>query len=82
MSRSPPAASTALLVFSGGQTRREAGPRSEADGYLALARAFGWWGWVEVAERATDEAFARDSFENLLFGLCRFKERAAGIRTL
>ncbi len=68
------AASAALLVFSGGQTRREAGPRSEADGYLALAGQFGWWGRLEVAERAATEAFARDSFENLLFGLCRFKE--------
>ena len=27
-----------------------------------------------MAERAATEAFARDSFENLLFGLCRFKE--------
>ena len=68
------AASTALLVFSGGQTRREAGPRSEADSYLALAGQFGWWGRLEVAERAATEAFARDSFENLLFGLCRFQE--------
>jgi len=68
------ASSTALLVFSGGQTRREAGPRSEADGYLALAGQHGWWGRLEVAERAATEAFARDSLENLLFGLCRFKE--------
>ncbi|HYO64006.1 MAG TPA: hypothetical protein VER08_10280 [Pyrinomonadaceae bacterium] len=65
----------ALLVFSGGQTRREAGPRSEAGGYFRLAEHFGWWG-TSVAPRAATEEFARDSFENLLFGLCRFYERA------
>ena len=63
----------ALLVFSGGQTRASAGPRSEADGYLRLAQHFGWWG-ATVHARATVEEFARDSFENLLFGVCRFFE--------
>ena len=66
-----------LLVFSGGQTRIEAGPRSEADGYHLLAEAFCWWGHEAVAARAALEEFARDSFENLLFGLCRFYEVAA-----
>ena len=63
----------ALLVFSGGQTRADAGPRSEAGGYRLLANHFGWWG-TRVRQRATTEEFARDSFENLLFGLCRFFE--------
>lgn len=65
----------ALLVFSGGQTRSEAGPRSEGLSYWLLAEHFGWWGQPEkVRERAFAEEYARDSFENLLFGVCRFRE--------
>jgi hypothetical protein len=63
-----------LLVFSGGQTRREAGPRSEAQSYFWIAGHYGWFGHPEVAARAITEEFARDSFENLLFGICRFRE--------
>ena len=33
----------ALLVFSGGQTRLEAGPRSEAQSYWMIAHHFHWW---------------------------------------
>lgn len=66
----------ALLVFSGGQTRADAGPVSEARGYLRLAEHFAWWGETAVAARAAAEEYARDSFENLLFGLCRFYECA------
>jgi len=65
---------SSLLVFSGGQTRREAGPRSEAQSYWNLADYFRWWSLPEVSGRATTEEFARDSFENLLFAICRFKE--------
>ncbi len=66
----------ALLIFSGGQSRLEAGPRSEAQSYYAVADLHGWWGAAPsgVASRALTEEFARDSFENLLFGVCRFKE--------
>lgn len=64
----------ALLIFSGGQSRIEAGPRSEAQSYFAIADLRGWWGCSDVAGRAITEEFARDSFENLLFGVCRFKE--------
>jgi hypothetical protein len=64
----------ALLIFSGGQSRAEAGPRSEAQSYFAIADMRGWWGVHDVARRAITEEFARDSFENLLFGICRFKE--------
>jgi hypothetical protein len=66
----------ALLLFSGGQTRSEAGPRSEAQSYWLLAEHFNWWGSESVRERASTEEFARDSFENLLFGICRFRECA------
>lgn len=63
-----------LLIFAGGQTRREAGPLSEAQSYWLLAEQSGWWERTEVRDRATTEEFSRDSFENLLFGICRFRE--------
>ncbi|WZZ68128.1 hypothetical protein YC2023_079498 [Brassica napus] len=53
-----------LLLFSGGKTRKEAGPRSEAQSYWA----------DDVRSRALTEEHARDSFENLLFCVCRFRE--------
>lgn len=65
---------SALLVFSGGQSRREAGPRSEAHAYYRIADHYAWFGHPEVASRTVLEEFSRDSFENFLFGLCRFKE--------
>lgn len=34
----------ALLLFSGGETRRDAGPRSEAQSYWAVAESKGWFG--------------------------------------
>lgn len=64
----------ALLVFGGGQTRRDAGPRSEGQSYWMLADHFSWWGMPAVRERATTEEFGRDSFENILFGIARFRE--------
>ena len=64
----------ALLVFSGGQTRRDGGPRSEAQSYWFVAEHFGWWRHAAVAGRATTEEYARDSYENVLFSLCRFRE--------
>jgi hypothetical protein len=64
----------ALLVFSGGQTRVEAGPRSEAQSYWLFANHFGWWQNADVSGRTATEEFARDSFENLLFSVCRFFE--------
>jgi hypothetical protein len=65
---------TSLLVFSGGQTRASAGPRSESQSYFWIADHYGWFGNGRVARRAVTEEFARDSFENLLFGVCRFRE--------
>lgn len=66
----------ALLLFSGGPTRREAGPRTEALSYWLVAEHFEWFGRPELAGRALLEDFARDSFENLLFGIARFFEVA------
>ncbi|KAG2663192.1 hypothetical protein I3760_16G016400 [Carya illinoinensis] len=65
----------ALLLFSGGETRKDAGPRSEAQSYWSVAEFRGWFGMEEnVRWRALTEEHARDSFENLLFSLCRFRE--------
>lgn len=65
----------ALLVFSGGQTRPTAGPRSEGGAYWAVAEHFAWWGSADdVRPRAVVEEYARDSFENLLFAIGRFKQ--------
>lgn len=62
----------ALLIFSGGQTRAEAGPRSEAASYIQVAGHYQWWAQTDVAPRTAAEEFALDSYENLLFSLCRF----------
>eukprot|EP00736_Rhodelphis_marinus_P001081 Rmarinus@m.5543 len=65
---------TSLLLFSGGETRAEAGPRSEAESYWYYADAQDWFGHSQVRARAFTEEFARDSFENLLFSLCRYHD--------
>jgi hypothetical protein len=67
----------ALLMFSGGQTREEAGARSEAEGYWEIADSAGWWGSPFVKTRAVKEEYARDSFENLLFSLAFFRQQTA-----
>jgi hypothetical protein len=107
----------ALLLFSGGQTRSAAGPRSEGLSYWMVAEAAGWFeedvaaavrggsakaagggdaggagaekgdeaapataptsaaaAVQSVRARAFTEEHARDSLENLMFGLCRFYE--------
>lgn len=63
-----------LLLFSGGQTRSVAGPTSEAQSYFFIADHFNWFGHNDVASRTATEEYARDSFENLKFSLCRFGE--------
>lgn len=63
-----------LLILSGGQTRAEAGPRSEARGYWQVARQHRWWNAVDVSRRVETEEYARDSYENLLLSICRFRE--------
>ncbi|KAJ1654118.1 hypothetical protein IWQ61_005891 [Dispira simplex] len=63
----------ALLMFSGGQTKIHAGLRSEAQSYWEIAQGQKWLSSKNIW-RTTTEEFARDSFENLLFSLCRFYE--------
>eukprot|EP01059_Diplonema_ambulator_P033372 TRINITY_DN6946_c0_g1_i1.p1 TRINITY_DN6946_c0_g1~~TRINITY_DN6946_c0_g1_i1.p1 ORF type:complete len:306 (+),score=38.16 TRINITY_DN6946_c0_g1_i1:92-919(+) len=62
------------VIFSGGVTRPPAGPRSEGLSYWLAADKKKWWGSPEVKPRAIVEDFARDSMENLLFSMCRFRE--------
>lgn len=64
----------AILVISGGQTRKEAGPISEALSYWLVCEFYGWWGHPEVRERTLLEEHARDSYQNLLFSIARFRE--------
>jgi len=45
----------ALLLFSGGQTRKAAGPRSEGLSYWLVAEAAEWYGHEAVRSRAFTE---------------------------
>ena len=65
---------SAILLFSGGTTKIKAGPMTEAQSYWTVAEKLNWFGHEDVRHRAFTENFARDSFENLLFSLCRFNE--------
>jgi hypothetical protein len=40
---------TALLLFSGGETRADAGPKSEGLSYFEVAEAHHWWGQPQVS---------------------------------
>jgi hypothetical protein len=62
----------AMLVFSGGESRRDVGPISEAASYYYLAIEKKWM--PNIIPRVFLEEYARDSFENLLFSICRFRE--------
>ncbi|GMI02228.1 hypothetical protein TrST_g14281 [Triparma strigata] len=68
----------ALLIFSGGETRRDVGPISEGASYFAISDAMFLWAeeakFLEVRSRTATEEFATDSFQNLLFSICRFHE--------
>jgi len=62
-----------LLLFSGGETRADAGPENEGSSYFRVADAMNLWEG-DSRSRTTTEEFATDSFQNLLFSICRFKE--------
>jgi len=60
-----------------GQTRPLAGPRSEGQSYWNLANhIYSPQTFMHkfLLERVVSEEFARDSYENLLFSICRFHE--------
>lgn len=48
-----------------------AGPKSEGESYFFVADHYDWWGKPDLRARALTEEYARDSFENLLFSICR-----------
>lgn len=65
------------LIFSGGQTRRDVGPISEAASYYYLALQNQWippQDLITLKNKIYLEENARDSYENLLFSICRYKE--------
>lgn len=78
----------ALLIFSGGETRGQTGPVNEGVSYFRVADALDLWSGgggqpnqkqqdgtaSNVRARTTTEEFATDSFENLMFSVCRFRE--------
>lgn len=64
---------SSLLVFSGGQTRNDVGPISEAASYYYVAKETQTIS-SDMLSRMALEEYARDSYENLLFSICRFKE--------
>ncbi|MBN1634065.1 MAG: hypothetical protein JW917_07870 [Ignavibacteria bacterium] len=66
--------SSSVLIFSGGFTNPAVPFRSEAMSYYELAESQGWLD--KIIGRLFLEEYARDSFENLLFGLCKFYELA------
>ncbi|MCP4177623.1 MAG: hypothetical protein GY756_07640 [bacterium] len=68
-----------ILIFSGGNTRKESGSWTEANSYLKSTQYFNLWlnnfkKINDVTRRIFLEEYARDSFENLLFSICRFNE--------
>ncbi|KAJ3224816.1 hypothetical protein HK099_007860 [Clydaea vesicula] len=67
---------TNLIIVPGGQTRYSAGPKSEGQSYYEVAKLMDnqMFNNREFLNSVTTEEFAKDSFENLLFSICRFKE--------
>lgn len=60
----------------GGKTRALAGPKSEGESYFFVADHYDWWGKPDLRARALTEDFARDSFENIMFSICRWVRAA------
>ena len=66
-----------LLLFSGGETRQEAGPINLGYSYWRIAEQMDWFGFKQtndVRKRTDIETLSRDSMENLLYSICRFYE--------
>ncbi|RLV94385.1 ADIPOR-like receptor IZH2 [Spathaspora sp. JA1] len=65
----------AYLIISGGETKKQAGPVSEALSYYLLAETLCKANQMEsVLSRVHTEVFARDSFENVIYSVCRYYE--------
>lgn len=61
-----------VVLLQGGKTRGPAGPKSEGESYFYVADHYDWWGKPDLRARASTEDFARDSFENIMFSICRY----------
>ncbi|KAI9600646.1 hypothetical protein H4Q26_000435 [Puccinia striiformis f. sp. tritici PST-130] len=67
--------SSALLVYSGGQTRHQANQSTEAGSYSRLANQLGLHDQLSLGPlQTTTEDFALDSWTNLIYSVARFKE--------
>lgn len=64
----------AVLVISGGQTKEESGPVLESYSYYQLGCTLMPAEFKSHSKRIVLEEFARDSFENVLFLICRYFE--------
>ncbi|KAL4773197.1 hypothetical protein BDW60DRAFT_29528 [Aspergillus nidulans var. acristatus] len=65
----------ALLVFSGGATKRPATELAEGESYLNLARDNAFFGYASSIDpsRVAAETHATDSYQNVLFSILRFR---------
>ncbi|KAL4974051.1 hypothetical protein BDW66DRAFT_168104 [Aspergillus desertorum] len=65
----------ALLVFSGGATKRPATELTEGQSYLNLARDNAFFGYASSIDpsRVAAETHATDSYQNVLFSILRFR---------
>lgn len=63
---------TTTLIISGGATKKDAGPVSEAYSYYLLMEKLGGSEFEKIKNRVYLEEYARDSFDNVAFLVCRY----------
>ncbi|KAL4944286.1 hypothetical protein BDV06DRAFT_220441 [Aspergillus oleicola] len=64
----------AVLVFSGGATKRPTTDITESDSYLTLAKDNHYFGFATInPKQILTETLATDSYQNVLFSLLRFR---------
>jgi hypothetical protein len=72
---------SALLFFSGADTKQDLPERSEAKGAFEIASDHDWFGYPEVAARCHCEEDARDSAQNAAFTAFLFRRLTGRIAT-
>ncbi|KAB8265051.1 hypothetical protein BDV32DRAFT_159623 [Aspergillus pseudonomiae] len=63
----------ALLVFSGGATKRNRTSLTEGESYLTLAHENNYFNYTVPSAQIIAETHATDSYQNVLFSLLRFR---------
>ncbi|QMW33564.1 hypothetical protein G4B84_009030 [Aspergillus flavus NRRL3357] len=63
----------ALLIFSGGATKKDRTSLTEGESYLALAQENNYFSYTVPPAQIIPETHATDSYQNVLFSLLRFK---------